>query len=69
MPVNQSIGGASGLPDSFNAASYLAANPDVAAAVSRGEMTAAQHYSMYGYKEGRQGTGSSSSSGRSSSDE
>ena len=39
---------------SFNEQAYLAANPDVAAAVARGEMTASQHFQNYGQQEGRQ---------------
>jgi hypothetical protein len=39
---------------------YLAANPDVAAAVARGEMTAEQHYQNYGQHEGRALDGSNS---------
>jgi len=41
----------------FDAAGYLAAYPDVAAAVARGETTALQHWQNYGQKEGRIGTG------------
>ncbi|WP_404298473.1 beta strand repeat-containing protein [Halomonas sp.] len=37
----------------FDAAYYLAQNPDVAAAVARGEMTAQQHWEKYGIAEGR----------------
>ena len=32
---------------------YLSSNPDVAAAVSRGEMTALSHFQTYGWQEGR----------------
>ena len=40
----------------FNEAGYLAANPDVAEAVERGEIESARlHYIGYGYFEGRQG--------------
>jgi hypothetical protein len=39
---------------------YLAANPDVAAAVARGDMTADQHYNNYGKYEGRDLGGSTS---------
>jgi len=41
------------VPASFNSSNYLNANPDVAAAVARGETTAEQHYSQYGQYEGR----------------
>jgi hypothetical protein len=39
---------------------YLDANPDVAAAVARGDMTAEQHYTNYGQYEGRDLGGSTS---------
>lgn len=45
--------GSSPAPSGFNDAAYLAANPDVAEAVQRGETTAAQHYAQYGKNEGR----------------
>ena len=45
--------GSSSSPPGFNDAAYLAANPDVAEAVQRGETTAAQHYEQYGKNEGR----------------
>jgi len=42
----------------FDEQAYLAANPDVAAAVASGAFSnAAQHYSMYGQSEGRSQTG------------
>ena len=53
----------------FNSASYLAANPDVAAAIRAGEFggSALNHYNEYGKNEGRQGgvtqTGGSSGTG------
>ncbi|MCC2596695.1 hypothetical protein LKR43_10120 [Pusillimonas sp. MFBS29] len=37
----------------FNAHWYLSKNPDVAQAVARGEMTAEQHFKLYGKAEGR----------------
>lgn len=37
----------------FNEAYYLAHNQDVAAAVARGEMTAEQHFNLFGKAEGR----------------
>lgn len=40
-------------PAFFDAAWYLAANPDVAAAASAGQTTALQHYFTYGLPEGR----------------
>jgi hypothetical protein len=45
---------------SINYDAYLAANPDVAAAVARGDMTAEQHYNNYGQHEGRDLGGSTS---------
>lgn len=54
----QGGGGAAGggtIPQSqFDEAAYLRANPDVAAAVARGETTAYQHYIQFGQREGRQ---------------
>lgn len=44
----------------LNVKAYLAANPDVAAAVARGEMTAEQHYQNYGQYEGRDPGGATS---------
>lgn len=44
----------------LNVEAYLAANPDVAAAVARGEMTAEQHYQKYGQYEGRDPGGATS---------
>ncbi|MBA3891948.1 MAG: hypothetical protein H0X64_15620, partial [Gemmatimonadaceae bacterium] len=38
----------------FDQRAYLAANPDVAAAVARGEMTAEEHFRVFGQLEGRQ---------------
>lgn len=43
------------IPQGFDEKAYLAANPDVAAAVARGEMSAQAHYDNYGKAEGRQG--------------
>src|SRR6185312_616196 len=37
----------------FDAAYYLTANPDVAAAVANGQTTALQHFLSIGWKEGR----------------
>ncbi len=39
--------------DLFNEAYYLAYNPDVAAAVAQGGLTAEQHFNLYGKAEGR----------------
>lgn len=39
----------------FDEKSYLEQNPDVAAAVARGEITAADHWEQFGRKEGRKG--------------
>lgn len=42
----------------FNEQAYLAANPDVAAAINSGDFSSgAQHYAMYGQAEGRNGSG------------
>jgi hypothetical protein len=38
---------------SFDEAAYLALNPDIAAAVARGETTARAHYEAFGFDEGR----------------
>jgi hypothetical protein len=38
---------------SFDEAAYLALNPDVAAAVARGEINARAHYEAFGFDEGR----------------
>lgn len=44
------------LPSNFNEAGYLAANPDVAAAIQAGTFkSGAEHFQKYGYKEGRPG--------------
>jgi hypothetical protein len=37
----------------FDATYYLQNNPDVLAAVARGETTAEQHFNTFGWKEGR----------------
>lgn len=45
-------------PAGFNEAAYLAANPDVADAVRRGELRSGfEHYRLYGLAEGRPGVG------------
>ncbi|MBO9422390.1 hypothetical protein J7481_22965 [Labrenzia sp. R4_2] len=41
------------LDELFDDEGYLAANPDVAAVVSTGAITAEEHYEMYGWQEGR----------------
>lgn len=47
-------GGSAGAGGSgFNSKAYLDANPDVAAAVARGQTTAEQHYNQFGKAEGR----------------
>lgn len=44
----------------FNAQAYLAANPDVAAAVARGDLSAEAHYQNFGQYEGRDPGGATS---------
>ncbi|MFN7882504.1 MAG: hypothetical protein ACK5PF_05765, partial [bacterium] len=52
---------AGGLPDDFNPEIYLRNNPDVAAAVQAGQMTAEEHWQRYGKNEERRnGTWNSS---------
>lgn len=46
----------------FDEQAYLAANPDVAAAVKAGAFSAAEHYSQYGQAEGRSPTGAPAAS-------
>ncbi|WP_298374446.1 hypothetical protein [Azospirillum sp.] len=52
--TTEAPGGVAAIPG-FNAAAYLKANPDVAAAVARGDTTAEQHWAASGRKEGRKG--------------
>lgn len=44
---------AKGLPATFDSGKYLQNNPDVAAAVAAGQMTAEEHYLRWGYNEPR----------------
>lgn len=52
-------------PSTFNESAYLAANPDVAAAVGRGDFggSALAHYNQYGRNEGRAGVSAPTGSG------
>lgn len=52
-PQNGGYGGYSKTADNFDAAAYLAANPDVAANWDMSNKTAFDHWKMYGQNEGR----------------